>query len=92
MKIGELTNNFYKEFRKAELEDSPELRHIDQMGFGQKEDESENNVFYEAILLEVAIENEKALLLYKSCGFKEITVYDYYEIILYEYHFSNYTK
>jgi len=34
------------------------------------------------VLLEVAVKNEKALLLYKSCGFKEITVYDYYEIEL----------
>ncbi|AET67474.1 acetyltransferase [Desulfosporosinus orientis DSM 765] len=36
------------------------------------------------VILEVAVKNEKALLLYKSCGFKEITVYDYYEIILQE--------
>lgn len=35
-----------------------------------------------AVLLEVEVKNENALLLYKSCGFKEITVYDYYEIIL----------
>jgi ribosomal protein S18 acetylase RimI-like enzyme len=34
------------------------------------------------VLLEVAVKNEKALLLYKSCGFKVITVYDYYEIVL----------
>ena len=33
------------------------------------------------VLLEVAIKNEKALLLYKSCGFREITIYDYYEIL-----------
>lgn len=33
-----------------------------------------------SIILEVAVENERALLLYKSCGFEEITVYDYYEI------------
>lgn len=32
------------------------------------------------ILLEVAVENERALPLYTSCGFKEVTVYDYYEI------------
>ena len=34
------------------------------------------------VLLEVAVKNEKALLLYKSCGFKEITIYDYYKMIL----------
>lgn len=34
------------------------------------------------VLLEVAVKNEKALLLYKSCGFEEITIYDYYEIVL----------
>lgn len=33
-------------------------------------------------LLEVAVKNEKALLLYKSCGFKEATIYDYYEIVI----------
>lgn len=33
-------------------------------------------------ILEVAVENEKALSLYQSCGFKEITVYDYYELDL----------
>ena len=31
------------------------------------------------ILLEVEVKNENALSLYKSCGFKELTVYDYYE-------------
>lgn len=31
-------------------------------------------------ILEVAVENEKALSLYRSCGFKEVTVYDYYEL------------
>lgn len=30
------------------------------------------------VLLEVAVKNDRALLLYKSCGFKEITVYDYH--------------
>lgn len=34
------------------------------------------------VLLEVAVKNEKALLLYKSCGFKVITIYDYYKMIL----------
>ena len=34
------------------------------------------------LVLEVAVENERALHLYKSCGFEEITVYDYYEMIL----------
>lgn len=34
------------------------------------------------ILLEVAVENEAALSLYKSCGFDVITIYDYFEIIL----------
>lgn len=34
------------------------------------------------VLLEVAVKNERALSLYKSCGFKEITVYDYYEKVL----------
>ena len=34
------------------------------------------------ILLEVAVQNENALSLYKSCGFKEDTVYDYYELKL----------
>ena len=33
-------------------------------------------------LLEVAVKNENALLLYKSCGFKEVTIYDYYEIVI----------
>ncbi len=32
------------------------------------------------VILEVAIENEKAIQFYKSCGFKELTVYDYYEL------------
>ena len=31
------------------------------------------------ILLEVATENEKALHLYESCGFRRVAVYDYYE-------------
>ncbi len=35
-----------------------------------------------SVLLEVAVQNERALSLYKSCGFKEVTVYDYYEIVL----------
>lgn len=34
------------------------------------------------ILLEVEVKNENALSLYKSCGFKELTVYDYYEMVL----------
>jgi ribosomal protein S18 acetylase RimI-like enzyme len=34
------------------------------------------------VLLEVAVKNENALSLYKSCGFNEVTAYDYYEIIL----------
>lgn len=33
-------------------------------------------------ILEVAVENEKALSLYRSCGFREVTVYDYYELNL----------
>ena len=33
-------------------------------------------------ILEVAVKNDNALLLYKSCGFKEVTVYDYYEVKL----------
>lgn len=33
-----------------------------------------------SVILEVAVENEKALSLYKSCGFQELTVYDYYEL------------
>lgn len=33
-----------------------------------------------SIILEVASENDKALGLYKSCGFKESTVYDYYKL------------
>ena len=32
------------------------------------------------VILEVAVKNENALHLYKICGFKEVTVYDYYEI------------
>lgn len=32
------------------------------------------------VLLEVAVKNENALQLYKSCGFREVTVYDYYEL------------
>jgi ribosomal protein S18 acetylase RimI-like enzyme len=34
------------------------------------------------ITLEVACENERALNLYKSCGFEVTTIYDYYEIML----------
>ena len=34
------------------------------------------------VLLEVAAENNNALSLYKSCGFKEDTVYNYYELAL----------
>lgn len=30
------------------------------------------------VLLEVAVKNERALLLYKACGFREISVYDYH--------------
>ncbi|MDD7795152.1 GNAT family N-acetyltransferase [Clostridium sp. 'White wine YQ'] len=37
-----------------------------------------NNV--NSIILEVASENDKALGLYKSCGFKESTIYDYYKL------------
>lgn len=33
-------------------------------------------------ILEVAVENETALSLYRSCGFREMTVYDYYELSL----------
>ncbi|HZW84152.1 MAG TPA: GNAT family N-acetyltransferase, partial [Candidatus Deferrimicrobium sp.] len=36
----------------------------------------------ERIFLEVASENDRALALYKSCGFKEVTVYDYYPLPL----------
>lgn len=32
------------------------------------------------VILEVAVENEKALKLYQSCGFETVTVYDYYEV------------
>lgn len=32
------------------------------------------------VLLEVAVKNENALSLYKSCGFKIDTIYDYYAI------------
>lgn len=34
------------------------------------------------IMLEVAVDNENALALYKSCGFKILTTYDYYFIDL----------
>lgn len=34
------------------------------------------------ILLEVEVKNGNALSLYKSCGFKELTAYDYYEMVL----------
>jgi ribosomal protein S18 acetylase RimI-like enzyme len=30
-------------------------------------------------ILEVAVKNDSALTLYKSCGFTELTIYDYYE-------------
>jgi ribosomal protein S18 acetylase RimI-like enzyme len=33
-----------------------------------------------SVILEVAVANERALSLYQSCGFKEVTVYDYYEL------------
>ena len=33
----------------------------------------------EQIMLQVAAENEKALSLYKSCGFEETSVMDYFE-------------
>lgn len=36
----------------------------------------------QTVILEVAVKNEQALLVYKSCGFEESTVYDYYEIML----------
>lgn len=35
---------------------------------------------YEKAILEVASDNPNAMNLYKSFGFKETTVYDYYEI------------
>ncbi len=38
----------------------------------------------DTVLLEVAVSNEKALSLYETCGFKRITVYDYYKIDLSE--------
>ncbi len=34
----------------------------------------------QTVILEVAVNNKKALNLYKDCGFKETTVYDYYEL------------
>jgi ribosomal protein S18 acetylase RimI-like enzyme len=34
------------------------------------------------VILEVAVKNDGALTLYKSCGFAEITIYDYYEMKL----------
>jgi ribosomal protein S18 acetylase RimI-like enzyme len=34
----------------------------------------------DSVILEVAVANERALSLYQSCGFKEVTVYDYYEL------------
>jgi ribosomal protein S18 acetylase RimI-like enzyme len=34
------------------------------------------------IALEVAVENERALGLYKSCGFHVVTAYDYHELYL----------
>lgn len=34
------------------------------------------------VILEVAVKNEGALTLYKSCGFSELTIYDYYEFKL----------
>jgi len=39
--------------------------------------EQDDNIF-----LEVACDNDNALSLYKSCGFNEVTGYDYYEITL----------
>lgn len=42
-----------------------------------------NNLILEKVpivILEVAVKNENALHLYKTCGFNEVTVYDYYEI------------
>lgn len=32
-----------------------------------------------SVILEVATKNNNALTLYKSCGFKELTIYDYFE-------------
>lgn len=34
------------------------------------------------VILEVAVKNENALSLYKSCGFEMLTVYDYYALTL----------
>jgi ribosomal protein S18 acetylase RimI-like enzyme len=34
------------------------------------------------VILEVAVKNNGALTLYKSCGFSELTIYDYYELKL----------
>lgn len=35
-----------------------------------------------SVCLEVAVENENALTLYKTCGFREVSVYNYYKILL----------
>ncbi|TCL54033.1 acetyltransferase (GNAT) family protein [Hydrogenispora ethanolica] len=35
-----------------------------------------------SVILEVAVQNERALSLYQSCGFERITAYDYYEFPL----------
>ncbi len=59
----------------------PELRG---MGYGREilslalEKFLEDNL--QTVILEVAVNNKKALNLYKDCGFKETTVYDYYEL------------
>lgn len=34
------------------------------------------------VILEVAVKNDNALTLYKSCGFNELTIYDYFELKL----------
>lgn len=39
----------------------------------------------QTVILEVATQNERALHLYQSCGFREVTVYDYYEARLSEF-------
>ncbi len=59
----------------------PELRG---MGYGREilslalEKFLEDNL--QTVILEVAVNNKKALNLYKDCGFNETTVYDYYEL------------
>ncbi len=35
-----------------------------------------------SVILEVATKNDSALTLYKSCGFNELTIYDYFELKL----------